>query len=144
MSFATYSPDKVQVVFQGNMILGFASGTFIDAERHVDGFQMHVGSLGDVTRTRNLNRTGQITFTLMAQSPYNDLLQALADSDEQFGDSFGTLQILDQNGKAEVHCEKAWIRKRPKMERAQESGNTVWVLDAADIEIVVSGNVVIP
>lgn len=148
--FATYDPSAVQVSFGGYILGGFQSGTFIDAERAVDGFQMHVGSLGDVTRTRSLNRTGHVTFTLMAQSPYNDLLQTLADADETSGTGIGTLSILDNNsvgdiaGPAEVHASKAWIRKRPKWDRAQESGAVTWIIDAADLEINSSGNAVSP
>lgn len=145
--FASYDPSAVQMNFAGIILGGFQNGTFIEAERAADGFQMHVGSLGDVTRTRSLNRTGHVTFTLMAQSPYNDLLQALVDADEASGTGVGTLSILDNNtvgdadGPAEVHASKAWIRKRPKWDRAQESGSVTWTLDCADMELNSSGNV---
>lgn len=138
--FNTYSPDAVSFSFKGYTIRGFQSGTFIDAERKEDGFQMHAGSQGDVTRTQNLDRTGSVTLTLMAQVSDNTILQAIADLDEQFGTGVGELQIMDHSGLMEVHAENAWIRKRPKDERAKESGATVWIFDCADLEIDVSGN----
>jgi len=39
---------------------------------------MYVGALGDVTRTKILDHTGKVQLTLMAASPFNDLLQAIA------------------------------------------------------------------
>lgn len=141
-TFRNYDPSRVSFSFSGLTITGYQSGTFIDVERKADGFEMHVGSLGDVTRTRNLDRTGSVTLTLMAQSPENDLLQAIADEDEQFGTGFGALQILDHNGNMECHATRAWIRKRPKIERAKEAGSTVWVFDCAELEVDAGGNVI--
>lgn len=140
--FRNYSPDKVSFSFRGLTIEGFQSGTFIDAERKEDGWQMHAGALGDVVRTKNLDKTGTVTLTLMAQHSDNDLLQAIADEDEQFSTGFGPLQVMDHNGNTEVHAEIAWIRKRPKIERAKEAGPTVWVFDCAEIEINAGGNVI--
>jgi len=139
--FNTYDPSRVSFVFKGIKLSAFQDGTFIDVERKADGFMMHVGSAGDVTRTRNLDRAGSYTLTLMAQSSDNDLLQAIADEDEQFGTGFGPCQVLDHNGNMECHSVIAWIRKRPKIERAKESGGTVWVLDCADLELNAGGNV---
>jgi hypothetical protein len=142
ITFKQYDPSQVKVAFKGTRIVGFQDGTFLDAEREEQGFTKHTGSFGDVTRTRNLNRTGKVTLTLMAQSPVNDLLQAIATSDEQFGDGVGTLHIRDLNGNMLCHASLAWIQKMPKVERGKEAGATVWVLECADLEINAGGNVV--
>src|SRR5690242_2021423 len=140
--FKNYAPDHVSFVFKGFPIMGFQDGTFIEAERKEDGFTMHVGALGDVTRVKNLNRTGHVTLTLMAQHPDNDTLQSIADDDEQNSTGVGTLQIMDHNGNMEVHASLAWIRKRPKIDRAKEAGPTTWTFDCADLELNSGGNVV--
>lgn len=142
MVFKQYDPSQVSFSFMGNNITGFMDGTFIEVERDEDGFTKHVGSLGDVTRTRNLNHAGKITLTLMAQSPSNDILNTIYAQDEQFGTNYGALQIIDHNGNMKVHVTYAWIMKAPKIERAKESGTTVWVFDCADVEIVAGGGVV--
>lgn len=140
--FHNYSPDRVSFTFMGLTInTGYQDNTFIDVERTADGFTDHVGSLGDVVRTANLDRTGKVTLTLQSQSPANDLLQAIADQDEQFRTGYGPLQIMDHNGNMECHATIAWIQKRPKIDRAKTSGSTVWVFRCADIEIDAGGNV---
>lgn len=138
----TYSPDEVSVSFKTFRLYGFDDTNFIDAERKEDGFTMHVGVLGDVTRTANLDRTGTITLVLMAESSANDILQAIADLDEKFKNGIGSFQILDHRGNMEIHASKAWIRKRPKVERSKTSGKTTWIFDCADMEVNASGNLV--
>lgn len=141
MDFQTYSPAKVTFSFMGQDITGYQDGTFIDVERAEDSFTKHVGSRGDVTRTQNLNRSGKITLTLMAQSPANDLLQARLQLDEQFGTEFGPLYIKDLSGNMRCRATIAWIMKPPKVERAKESGPCVWVFECADLFINAGGNV---
>jgi hypothetical protein len=140
--FKNYSPDRVSFVF-GNVGItsGYAKGTFIEAERDEDGFKKYVGALGDVCRTRILDHTGKVKLVLMASSPFNDLLQALAAADEATGLAFAPLQILDANGTTEVHAVNAWVRRQPKIERAEESGTVDWHFECADIEIHAGGNV---
>lgn len=141
MIFEQYEPDEVSFSFANAIIRGFQEGTFIDAERDSDDWTDHAGALGDVTRVRNLDARGKITLTLMAQSPSNDLLNALYQSDKATGLGFGPIQILDHNGLMEVHASIAWIRKAPKIDRAKEAGSCVWVFACADIEIIARGNV---
>lgn len=140
--FKNYSPDKQSFVFSGITITsGYAKGTFMEAERNEDGWKMYVGALGDVTRTKVLDHTGKVKLVLMAASPFNDLLQALASADEQFGLAFGELQILDLSGSTEVHSVNAWVQKLPKIERAEEAGTVEWMFACADMEIRAGGNV---
>jgi hypothetical protein len=141
--FNNYSPDRVSFAFRGiSITTGYAENTFIEAERNEDGFKMYVGALGDVTRTRILDHTGKVQLTLMAASPFNDLLNAVASEDEQFGLAFGPLQIMDHSGGTEVHSVNAWIQRKPKIERAKEAGTVVWMFACADIEINARGNVI--
>jgi hypothetical protein len=137
----TYDPAEVSFSFRGLRIGGFAPGTFIEVERDEDGWKKKAGSQGDVTRTRNLNIMGSITVTLMAQSIFNDYLQSIATLDEATGLGTGDSQVMDHNSNMEAHASIAWIRKQPKVERADEAGNTVWVFDCADLEINAGGNV---
>lgn len=136
-----YSPDNISFSFSGFNIVGFQDGTFIDIERKEDGFTMHTGALGDVTRTKNLNRTGKITLTLMAEAPSNDILAAIAASDETLADGVGVLQMTDVNSTVLVHADQAWVMKMPKIERAKESGAVVWIFECANLEIFAGGNV---
>lgn len=138
-----YDPSRVTFSFMGIDVQGFQDGTFIECERNEDGFSTHVGSTGDVTRIRNLNRTGKITLTLMAQSPSNDLLLARALDDEQIGLIYGPILIKDLNtlNQELARANQAWIVKIPKIERAKEASPCVWVFECTELKLTPSGNV---
>ncbi|MGN6103658.1 MAG: phage structural protein [Kofleriaceae bacterium] len=142
MAFKTYNPALVTISFKGINLTGIMDGTFLEAERDEDAFMKHVGAAGDVTRTRNLNKGGKVTVTLVATHPTNDLLAAILDADEQFGLGYGPLQIKDLSGNMKCRANEAWISKPPKIERAKESGSCVWVFDCAELEIFAGGNVI--
>lgn len=141
-AFKTYDPAKVIVTYAQANLTGFMDGTFVEVERDEDSFTKHVGATGDVTRTRNLNRGGKVTVTLVATSPTNDILAALMALDEDDGESYAPIQIKDTSGTMMCQAAEAWISKPPKVERAKESGSVVWVFDCADLEIFPGGNIV--
>lgn len=142
MAFRTYNPAIVTVSFKGINITGFMDGTFIEVERDEDTFTKHVGATGDVTRTRNNNKSGKVTVTLTQASATNDLLAALALLDEQFGGQYGAFQIKDLSGNMKCRSTQAWIKKQPKVERAKESGSVQWEFDCAELEMFVGGNII--
>src|SRR5688500_8393980 len=117
--FFNYSPDKVHLIWNGINITGYAPDTFVQVERDEDGFIKYVGSLGDVARSRSLNKAGKVTVTLMAVSPVNDLLYTLAAQDEADGTAYGSLQLLDLSGTTRCHSEIAWVLKWPTIERGK-------------------------
>jgi hypothetical protein len=137
-----YHTDQVTLSWNNINITGYASDTFIEVERDEDGFTSYVGSLGDVCRTRNLNRMGKITVTLMASAPVNDQLAAAAQLDEDSGLDYGPIQVKDLNGTMRADGAEAWIMKRPKIDRAKESGTVQWVFSVAYLNMYEGGNVV--
>jgi hypothetical protein len=136
-----YSPSDVDVIFKGITITGFADGTFIEVEREVDTFTKKVGSLGDVARTRSLNKSGKITITVMDTHPVNDALATVISNDEQDGRSFGAFSMKDRNGATEIRASEAWCMRVPKVTRAQTTGNVAYVFEAASIFIKHAGSV---
>ncbi len=143
MTFRNYDPSEVALSWMGINITGYADGTFIEAERDEDGYTMYTGALGDVARARNLNRTGKVTVTLMASSPVNDIISAVAALGDQFGGrtDVGALSVTDFNGTTQVAAPYAWVMKLPKIERAKEAGTVQWVFSCAQLFIEVGGNI---
>jgi hypothetical protein len=137
-----YSPDFVDVIFDGLTITGFADGTFIEIEREVDTFTKKVGSLGDVARTKSLNRSGKITITVMDTHPVNDSLATKISNDEQTAQAFGAFSMKDRSSNTEVRATEAWCMRVPKVTRAQATGNVVYVFEAASIFIKHGGSVI--
>mgnify|MGYP001589919823 CR=1 FL=1 len=137
-----YSPDFVDVIFNGITITGFADGTFIEVEREVDTFTKKVGSLGDVARTKSLNKSGKITITVMDTHPVNDALATVISNDEQDAQSFGAFSMKDRSSNTEVRATEAWCMRVPKVTRAQATANVVYVFEAASIFIHHGGSVI--
>ena len=138
MSFQRYSPDQVKISFSGITVTGFQDGTFVEVERSEDQYTTHVGSLGDVTRTRNLNKTGKITVTLMQHAPINDLLSITLAADALGDTPARSIMVKDLTNGMLCHASNAWIEKTPKIERGKESAGIQWVFACADLEVVPS------
>jgi len=132
-----YSPDAVKITYRGTLITGFAEGTFVECERNEDAYNIQVGSLGDVTRTRNLNKTGRVTITLMQHAPINDFLNVFLAADDLVDTPPGALQVKDLSNGMRVHAAEAWVTKPPKVERAKEAGTIQYVFECADLEFTV-------
>jgi hypothetical protein len=140
--FRQYDPGQIVINVAGIDVVAVADGTFVNAERAEDAFSMKVGAGGDVTRVRSRNRTGSVTLTLQAASPTNDLFSALALDDELFGTGTGPLLVKDLYGNTLISAETAWIRKLPAVEMADEASNREWVIDCAELIMLVGGSVV--
>src|SRR5688500_18008985 len=110
-ALTNYHPDQVVLSFMGVTFRGYAEGTFIEIEREEDGLIDYTGSLGEVCRTKNLNLVGEVVVTLMASSPVNDLLTAIALADQQSGLNYGPLICKDLNGTMRCFSPEAWIKK---------------------------------
>lgn len=137
-----YSPDQVCVVFGAERLSGFADGTFVKVERNEDTFQTKVGADGEVTRTRNLNRTGIITVTLLQTSASNAALAALAAADELSPNGVSVLPVLvkDLNGNSLHHAAEAWVKKPAAGEYGKEVTTREWVIEAAVLQTFEGGN----
>lgn len=140
MATRTYDPGEHLCSFLAVPLSAWGTDTFIMASRAEDAFSMTVGAGGEVARNRNRNRTGSVTVTLLASSPENDLLSAIAVADELRGEGVGPLFVKDRLGTTLVHAENAWIRKMPDLERAKETGQIEWVFDCAVLDVFIGGS----
>jgi Protein of unknown function (DUF3277) len=140
MPLATYDPAKVLASFAGIPLNGgIAPDTFLKVERDEEGFTKQVGADGHAVRSRNNNRGGKATFTVMADSALNDALSAVANADELTGVGVGVFHVAEFAGTTLCHAENAWVQKLPAVERGKESGTVEWVLDCADLEMFIGG-----
>lgn len=135
-----YCPDFVDIDYGGVIFTGYAED-FIEVEYEDDDFKKTVGALGDVTRTRQLNRSGKITVTLMDASPTNDALMLFALADRRSGSGFKPFLMRDRSSSTTVKATQAWVMKIPKINRKKESGTTQWVFEAAFIDVFIGGSV---
>lgn len=132
----SYDPTEVNVTFNAVAIDGFGPDTFIEVARDEDGWSYQPSNSGPGARSRNPNKAGTITITLLASSPANALLQAIADADELSGEGVGEFFVKDRSTNTGLcQAANAWIQKMPDWSRAKEVGTTVWVLRSDEIYI---------
>jgi hypothetical protein len=127
----TYDPSEVQLTISGLNASGFFDGDFITMARiDPETFKTHVGAHGEVSRTKNLNKAGTITFTLKKTSPFNVTLDLLKLSNAAFP------IMCKDNSDASKHiavATSAWISSEPDIVHGAEEGGVEWVITCADL-----------
>lgn len=88
-------PALVALTVGGNLISGFAPGTFIEVSRDEMDWTMQTGADGEVARMRNRNAQGSIKVTLMQGSASNAVLSALAAADRSSYVTAGPAYVKD-------------------------------------------------
>lgn len=136
----TYDPKAVQLVVGGSIIGGYADGSMIQFERDEDMFTKHVGTDGNVSRSKTNNRAGKYTITLAQTSPSNDILSGYMLLDELSNNGVVEVLLTDADGTTAIFSGQAWVMKPPGAEFAKEIGDRVWVLDAGETDVFIGGN----
>lgn len=136
----SYDPTEVTLSFNGLTIDGYAADTFIKVSRNQDGWTYQPSNSGRGARSRNPDKSGRFEFTLLAASPSNGLLSAIADADEDSGLGVGEVQIKDRGTlTAKCAAQNGWIVKRPDWERGKEVGNITWIIESDEVSIAHDG-----
>jgi len=136
----TYAPDKVSVVFGGAILSGYAEDTFVKVEQSVEAFTKHIGADGEVSRTRNTDKSGTITVTLKQTSDSNDTLSAFYLADIASLQGYLPVIVKDNIGRTLAAGSSAWIQKLPESEFGKEISDREWVIEVADLQYFVGGN----
>ena len=136
----TDAPDKVSVVFGGAILTGYAEDSFVKIEVNSDAFTTHVGADGEVSRTRNTDKSGKVTVTLKQTSDSNDILSGFYTADIATLQGYLPIIVKDNVGRTLAAGSSAWISKLPESEFGKEIGDREWVLDVADLQYFVGGN----
>jgi hypothetical protein len=141
--FKNYDPGRIVVSFNGVVLQGFASGTFVKAERDNDTFSKVYGAHGDVGRVRSRKRGGKITITLMGISPSNDVLSGFVELGESAGlGDTGAIQIEDLQGTTLCHGTNGWVTRPANYEAGDDLSNREWVIDCDDLDMFIGGELV--
>lgn len=143
VQLGSYDPTEQVLVVAGNLIDGYAPDTFIKVSRNQDGWTFQPSNSGGGARSRNPDKSGTIEVTLLAASPSNAVLSAIAIADELSAEGIGECFVKDRSSPtASCFARNAWIKKHPDYERAKEVGTVTWVLETDDVSIVHDGLVV--
>lgn len=145
MTTKTYDPTKVVVTVGSYTVTGFADGSLVKCERNEDGFKLTVGGDGEAVRSKNPNRSGKITISLMQSSASNEYLSSMALLDETGAAgavttpraaptaSVQTVTVKDNNGNSLWSADEAWVMKPADGDYEKEAKDRTWVLEAAKL-----------
>jgi hypothetical protein len=140
----TYNPKEVIINFGGNIIDGYADGTFLEIAPHdADGFKKVVGADGEVFRALSADNTHQITFTLLQSSSSNKVLSTIRNKDRQAGKGMEPLRITDNNGETLGFWPQAWIRGDPTYGYSKENTDRQWIIDTGQLSEIEFGGVML-
>lgn len=128
-----FDPKKIAVTVAGQLIHGFAKGTFVKIGRDEDGFSLMVGADGESTRAKNANKAGKFTFTLLATSASNDYLTSLHLADELSGQSTFAVMVKDNRGTSLYAAATAWVVKPADAEWGVEAAQREWVIQTDEL-----------
>lgn len=136
----SYDPTEVTVIFDGVVIDGYAAGTFVKVSRNQDAWSLQMGNSGSGARSRSPDKSGKYEFTLLASSPSNGILSAIAEADELTGQGVGECQVKDRGTLlAKCSSENAWVVKQPDFERGKEVGDITWTIESDNVELIHDG-----
>lgn len=141
MNLYTYDPKNVNILVGGISISGFVDGTFLECDMDEDAFIKRKGADGITSRAKNNNNSGTITITLQQTSPSNAVLQGFALLDRASGKGIIPVLINEAGTASTIATGFAWVKKVAKPSYAKEVLDRQWVLDCAELDIVVGGNV---
>lgn len=132
----SYDPTENVIVFNGAIIDGYGPDSFIKVSRNSEAWTLQMGNSGTGARSRNPDRSGKVEVTLLASSPSNGVLSAMALADELRGEGVGEFMVKDRGTEtAKCNAENMWITKQPDWERAKETGTTTWTFETDALDI---------
>lgn len=142
MTTKTWDAGQLSIAFGPDLLSGLGEDSVVKVTRDEQSFIKHTGADGETTRSRNRNKGGTVTVTLMRGSASNDILSAALAEDEQFGTGVRPLTIKNLLGTTLHFAASAWIQKAPDDDMMKESNEIEWVFDCADLEYFAGGLVV--
>ena len=135
MAVHAWDFKKLINVYAGQVISGFASKVTIEPNGGEPIATKTTGSDGKETIVVfHNNNSGKVTYSLMASSASNDVLNALAELK-----TIGPLLIRDTNGRTVLDTPSAWVAERPAVGFGAELDEREWVLEYADGNLVIGG-----
>jgi hypothetical protein len=132
MTTRVYDSNRVQISFAGIPVeKGYADGDFLTITKSSDAFTSVVGTDGEVTRSKTLDRRAEVEIVLMQSSKTNDLLAAVhkADLESPGGAGVGAFLVVDQNGTSLYAAGNAWIKRAPDPVFGREAQSRTWLLE---------------
>lgn len=137
----TYDPKQVSYIAAGNIIGGFADGTFLGVARNEDTVSYQRAAYGGGSRTITADKSGRITATLQQTSPSNAVFAAQVSILELQGGSADLFSALVKDGSGnDLHsAATAWVIRPSDSDYGNELSNREWVVETDELIMNVLG-----
>ena len=135
----SHNPKLFVMVLGAHIAQGFSENSMVQIELNADQVSLKVGVKGDAVRSISSDTSGRITLSLMAGSPTNTYLSALADKDREDSTGIIPVQFTDLNGKMFAHTDAAWVVKKPAADMQKEATDRVWILETHNLQFSAVG-----
>lgn len=142
MTVKTYDPGQLAIAAGPNILGGFAEDSVCEVERAEASFITHVGADGEVTRTRNRNKSGTIKVKLMRTSASNDVLASYLKADELDGTGIFPITVKDLLGTTLHFGANAWVERPPPDAMEAEANEREWTIAVGDLDMYAGGSVI--
>lgn len=132
-----YAPKDVVVSFDGVNITGFSEDSMISVTRNDDMVSEVVGAQGDLQLTVNHNNTGEITFTLLQNSPSNLNFEEYFMAEQ--GDNFSTISMITiavPSVGLTISCSNAYMKSIPDFTFGSDNNDREWMFGCAEIAVL--------
>lgn len=124
---------SIKVTISTLLIDGDAGeGGFLKVSKVEDSFKTKKGASGSITRSATLDPEWLAELTLTQSSPFNGLLQALANEDEAAardglpGQGVSVFSVVDLSGRMLISSPKSWLKKPADDEMTNDSMDKTW------------------
>ncbi len=142
VEFKNFDPTAVVLSIASIPVFGFATGTMINAERNTDSFSLVMGAKGDGTRVRSRDRSGKITFNLMAASSCNAQLTNQVAIDELTGLGYGAMILKYVNGTDIITAANGWLIRPANLSLDTDPSPREWVIECHNMDVAGGGSLV--
>lgn len=134
-----HNPALMTLVIGGHTVQGYGQ-SMIQVTRNADAASYQAGAQGAGVRSVSMNRSANITFSLMYGSPTNTFLSQLADGDFNGGQSVVPVMFKDNNNNDTFcHSESAWVLKVADTDIQAEATERTWTLVAHNLQYIAGG-----
>lgn len=116
MALPVYSSRDVLMSWNGLPISGFTPDSFITSSRNVDLTDEEVGASGELSTSINPDRTGTCKVSLQQQSPSNQILSGILNTQDAGGALvIGNLTVTDPSGSILALLSGAYLKTAPEV-----------------------------
>lgn len=151
-TLSSYVPSAVTIVINHpatnttHVLGGYSTDSVVSIEFPDETWTETVGIDGHTYRTHRLDRTYRATVSLSQNSRSNDVLNAIAQYDQQdlSGiDGIFTCTITDKSGRSYLYSNQCFVKKPQTQEFGSSNSNREWVIVLAGSDSYVGGSEII-